>query len=263
MQRFGWTALAAALLVLAQGNTSQAQDIVRLGGTVDAKTQTLGFDGNADTELVHRRGYGYGYRGYGGYGYGRPYYGGYRSYYGGFYGGYRPYYGYHRPYYGYYRPYYAGYYQPYYYGSSYYYYPYSSYYYLSPCAADPVTMPQTVVLGSSSYVQPFYFPSQKPVMPPAGNGNGTFPYDGGPSQPPPMPGPGGDPEPASQPKRPLVPLDGKLISIPAKTPAISYPAYGEQPRPLPVAQPPAAPTRFVSLPTSGTTQLTFPAYGER
>src|SRR5207237_564538 len=109
-----------------------------------------------------------------------------------------------------------------------------------------------------------YFQSQKPVMPPAGNGNnGPYQYDGGPLQPMPMPLPSDGPDPTFQPKRPVVPLDGKLVSIPAKAPAITYPAYGEQLPVVPAVRQPAPGTRFVSLPTAGVTKLRYPAYGER
>jgi hypothetical protein len=77
-----------------------------------------------------------------------------------------------------------------------------------------------------------------------GNGNGTYPYDGGPLSPIPMPNP-------YEPQRGVVPIDGRLVSTtvtgstsqfgappasaaPAKTqsaPRVSYPAYGEEPIP--------------------------------
>ena len=51
---------------------------------------------------------------------------------------------------------------------------------------------------------------------------GTFPYDGGPRNPPPMPK--ADPAPSSAPA--TLPLDGHAVSLPRK-PAYTYPAFGE------------------------------------
>lgn len=283
MHRFVAPALFAAALVLATGNTTRAEDTIRLGGSVHAPTQTLLYNGDADTDLVHRWGWGgyrgYGYRGWGGYGYRGwgGYYGGYRGW-GGYYAGYRGWggygwggYGYYRPYYasygyrpyynGYYPSYYSGYYSPSYYGGGYYSYPYSSYYYY-PCG-NGESMPPATVLGSSYYSQPgAYQTNNVPPRPtqngyrPNGTGDGTFRYDGGPERPLPMPG--DEPAPTFQ-RRPTVPLEGKIVSLPAARPSVTYAAYGEAPRTV-TAQPAAA-TRFVST-TSGT-RTTFPAYGER
>src|SRR5580765_3105857 len=94
MYRIGMTAAAGVVALLLSGQEARAQnDTVRLGGTVDAKTTTLAFDGQSETTLMrgvrgfvgygHGVGYGrvgfsygarIGYGGYGGYGYG---YGGY------------------------------------------------------------------------------------------------------------------------------------------------------------------------------------------
>src|SRR5262249_19361916 len=50
----GTLAAAAGVLVwLAATGTAKADDVIRLGGpSTDAKTMTLGFDGQADTELM-------------------------------------------------------------------------------------------------------------------------------------------------------------------------------------------------------------------
>jgi len=294
MQRFGWTALAAGLLALAGGGNVRANDTVRL---LDGD-RSDDVDGDTDTHLVYRggfggygrggfggygrgfgyggygrsfyggygRGFGYGYGGYGrGFGYGyRPFisiglgYGGYG--YGGYYGGYRPYYG---GYYGGYSSFYPSYYNSYSYPS---FYSYPSYSYApvySPCAASvtevvtsqtvaPPLASQpgvTVTPGTSSYSQ---IPAPRIYTQPAGDG--TYPYDGGPRSPLPMPGPDGDANPMSTPRK-MVPLDGRLVSLPKQTtggvnnglfvslrtdaasepvtvngqaPRYSYPAYGEQ-----------------------------------
>jgi hypothetical protein len=180
------------------------------------------------------------------------YHAGYHGHYGG-YGGYRGYYGghyhsYYRPYYsfGYYRPYYASRYyygySPYYY-SSYYTEP-SVYYYSSPIYC-PIGLETTPSYGTPSYSAPNY--NAPRVMPPADALNyqpdaqtlprqpGTFPYDGGPRLPVPMPrieNPG-DVPPTRLSPTPTVPLDGRPVSLlaPQTTPVkYTYPAYGELPR---------------------------------
>jgi hypothetical protein len=266
MQRFGWTALAVALMLAGTGK-SQAQDTIRLGGTGDAAVQSLEFDGQADTEQVYWRGGGYrgGYRG--GF-YRGGFYGGYR---GGYYGGYRG--GFYRPYI--YRPYFAyrPFYRPFGYGYGYgYYSPSYSYapsydygspaysYYVNPCATDAPNIPNATVLGSSSYAQGPVF--QTPSKSSPEYGNGTYPYDGGPGQPMPLPAADG-PAPTFQQKRPTVPLDGKQVSIPGKAAKYTYPAYGEtvpQPSPTP---PQATPLRVVSNPAAQTVRVSYPAYGDR
>lgn len=201
-------------------------------------------------------GYGGGYRSYGGGyygGYGRSYYGGYgRSYYGG-YGGYGL--GYYGGYGGYYRPYYyggygGGYGYGGYYGSGYGYgggyygsgYGYGGGYGGGYCGISAsVTLPgQIVTLGYQNQqpqyaTQPQYAPQQ---MPRIEDGNilpsprqqqptpgQTFPYDGGPIAPVPMP----DTTPSN-----VTPSERK-VSLPAPTKKYTYAAYGEKP---------TAPTRF-------------------
>jgi len=197
-----------------------------------------------------------GYRGgfYGGYRGG--YYGGYRGgYYGGYYGGYRPYYAnYYRPYY------YGGYYQPYYYGTSYYSTPYyAPSYYSAPCdygySSTYLPVTQVGVVQQSTYsIQQPYLPSvtpygatynapyavpqqgisgyngNLPVMPPVQPNNGTYPYDGGPVVPVPMPKQ--DLNPAKS--TPHAPNTLRLVNLsnqPAQQSSqFSFPAYGEDTR---------------------------------
>jgi len=208
------------------------------------------------------RGFAYGgYRGgYGGY---RGYYGGYRGYYGGYRGygygggyGYRPYY---RPYYsGYYG--YGGYYP--YYSSSYYYYPSYSYYnystpyynnygygtgygdYYGTSGMGAAVVPicdRTVVVRTPPTIY-YYTPQQSvpqtrpetlttpqdaaPRMPRADES--TYPYDGGPVHPVPMP--------RADDKPTLVPPSETLVvhststkkAEESKTGKWTYPAYGEK-----------------------------------
>jgi hypothetical protein len=97
--------------------------------------------------------------------------------------------------------------------------------------------------GESSFGVPYYddcyggYATASPaglraVVPaPLPDGAATYPYNGGPSAPVPMPG---EPAPASAPKRATVPLQGRFVSLPAQPtqPAtrFAYPAYGEEPR---------------------------------
>ncbi len=246
-------ALALGAVLAATGAAS--------AGDRDTTTMTLGGKGTAaqaateDAELTH--GYRGGYRG--GYGGG---YGGYRggyssSYYGGGYGGYRGGYGnYHRggygggygggyygggyrggygSYYGGgYGSYYGGYSRPYY-GvgvySSYYSYPtYSVAYptYYNDCGVNlgiggvAGFGAPTVTLGTTNYARPAA-PMAQPVAP----GDGTFPYDGGPANPVPVPMPDAKPIPSANPSSAATDLP---ISLKPKVPPVSYKykAYGEK-----------------------------------
>jgi len=262
-------AVFAGGLLLGVGNVSWGQDTVRLGGP----SAQIDMQGGTDTELV--RGYhgGGGYRGgyhggyHGGYrggyygGYRGGYYGGYRGYYGG-YGGYRGYYGgygYGRPYYGgYYNSYYPSvYYQPYYYSPAY----YSSYY---PCigeSAPIVTLAQNAYSAPQGHVsqnQSNYAPAPYSEAVPLPGGNSTFPYDGGPSSPIPLPAP--NPiqpgQKVGDPNRGIIPFDGKLVSLPNETTGGFTPV--------------TAPTRTIVTPqsrtpattTTTTPRVSYPAYGE-
>ncbi len=262
MRRLSLALLAAGVITLAYGTAARADnDTVRLGKSSTGAASDI--TGDVDTSLVVWRGGYHGHRGYyGGY---RGYYGGYRGYYGGYRGGYwgggygfyrRPYYG---GYYGGYRPYYAGYYGGGFYGAGYYrpyyggYYGYSSYYW--PCSAQsaPVVVtlaPQAVQPAAPVYQAqapaPQLLPAPAPVAAPQ---QATYPYDGGPKALVPMPN-ADTVDPTFGP-RPTVPVQGKLVYLPAETtggstqlhtvslqtsvaqqpaaaPRYSYPAYGEQ-----------------------------------
>jgi len=271
MQRLLWSSLAAMAAVGFTAGMARAQDAdtIRLGGTGDAKVQSLVYDGDADTENVlwGRRWGGYGgfYRG--GFGY-RPFV--YRSFYRPFY---RPFA--YRPFF---RPFYArrfvGYGYPY---ASYYGYGYGGYgggygYYggLDGCsyASNEIVAPQPAVIGSNAYAQSPAYQEPAPAnnayynQPEPPSSNGTYQYDGGPNRALPMPVPDA-PAPMFQPKRPALPLDGKLVSIPSKS-NYGYAAYGEPARlPVgaPVQQEPA--TRFVSTTSTPAVRVAYPAYGDR
>ena len=128
----------------------------------------------------------------------------------------------------------------------YYYYP--SVYYYPSYSWCPITLDQTNA-GFNSTLQ-FEPRQQQNVAPPAANqpqqqpngnssGYGTYPYNGGPSNPVPMPQgaqqyqPQQRPAPATQPApQKTVPLEGIPISLPGRTPTAqkyTYPAYGETP----------------------------------
>ena len=213
-----------------------------------------------DTVKVH--GYHGGYHGgYGGYhGYSHGYYGGYygygRSYYGGYgfdrgyYGGYGYYPHYHHHYYGYGYGYYpsfaySGCYQPYYYSApSIYYSTPSIYYYSTPSYyADPYLCPSAGLSGRFLSLNITTAPAihrrivevvaaPAPTPDPVQSSDQTFPYDGGPRNPAPMPK--AEPTPDARPAAPQV--DDHSVSLPAKVAStLVYPAYGEQ------AVPPSAP----------------------
>jgi hypothetical protein len=235
-------------------------DVLTLENTIallDASKYT-----DADLIDVRYRGYG-GYRGFYG-GYRGGYYGGYRGYaYGGYrgfgygYGGYRGYgygYGGYRGYYGGYRGYGYGYYRPYYYSNySYGYYPSYSYgyggYYGCGLSDDvsantyalcyPGQARRVVVIRPfqiQTYRQESYPQTQPqqqiPAMPRADD---TFPYDGGPKVPVPMPL---EEETKPQSQKPnILPYDKlypneQFVSSKSKTSKATgkwnFPAYGEK-----------------------------------
>jgi len=195
-----------------------------------------------------------GYRPYYGGGFARPYYGGYARpyyrplYYGGFY---RPYYGayYARSYYGgYATPYYGGYYS----APSYYYYSAPAYY--NPCALPSPTPAVTLRVAPTPTYQGTVVPGGTIVPESSVPGGtivpessvpqanpGTFPYDGGPKAPVPMPRIEEAPRPPQDDGAVIRPADERLVSLP--TPDLSaanvngtgtgkwaYPAYGEKPK---------------------------------
>jgi hypothetical protein len=172
------------------------------------------------------RGYGRSY--YGGYGYGRGYYGGYRGYGRSYYGGY-----------GYYPSFaYSGYYQPYYYSTPSVYYDSTPSYYFDPYLCPSAGLSGRVLSLNITttptirrrIVEVVAAPTPGPA--PVQSDDQTFPYDGGPRIPAPMPK--AEPTPDARPAAP--PVDDHSVSLPAKVASrLVYPAYGEQ------AFPPAAP----------------------
>jgi hypothetical protein len=215
----------------------------------------------------YRGGYYGGYRGYrGGYygGYRGGYYGGYRGYYGGYrygyagyryrgygyggygYGGYYPYYGYaYYPSYSYYSPSYSYYYP----SSSYYDTDYSDAYGSGYGTYYPSSLSSRVVIVRPSAPVTSY-PQQQPQAQPRletlpnpsaspapqqmpGADEDTFPYDGGPKNPVPMPQSSEDAKPTVVPYGKLYPKE-TLVSLKPKAEQKTsgkwnYPAYGEKP----------------------------------
>jgi len=252
--------LSAGVVALAMAGAANADnDLVRLDGKGDAETVEARYGGGGG----FRGGYG-GFGGYrGGFGYGGGYrgvgfgYGGYRGYgYGGYRGGYA---GYYRPYYrnyGYglglglgiglgYGSYYSGY-GGYYgagYGGGYYSTPA---YYSQPSYSSYSTNPCTCATSTTVGTQTLYLTQPAALQNP---GDGTFPYDGGPS--------GGSfapsLNPAGIPNRSALSRDGRLVSIPSPTSGYQFAAFGETP--IEPAQRPAG-HGPETLPVS------FPAFGE-
>lgn len=241
MFRHLWVGLSVFTLMVI--TTRAADDDIRLTfpSSADSTTRTLAAnqaDLDADAVEMGYRGAYVGYRG------------GYVGYRGGFYvGGYaRSYHGHH---YGHYRGFYGGYYGPRYWGGYYTYYPryygyyypsfysypiVSSYYY-SPCAmvtvAPTTTMeyrivPSTPVPNGPTLSTPT-IPMPKAVTPPMPKSDGTYPYNGGPMTPVPMP-PSGE-EAMSLPRVPT-PIIDRVVNLKeeATTGKFVYPAYGETPR---------------------------------
>jgi hypothetical protein len=220
--------IGATWAVLAATGSAQADVFVRLGGDDAAQTVTLGLSGGVDTVPASWR-----WRGY----YGRPYaYYPYRAYYPGV-AGYYPYrayypgvafsFSYYRPYV--YRPYYSFYYPGYYRPYVYSYVPryYSSYYGFWPIGGDAAAFPSVTILGGLRLRIDGQEQEEVPIpraTPPA---DGTYPYDGGPANPVPMPN--AEPAPSVVPVRPAVPRDGRAVSLPAQPSRFAYPAYGEGP----------------------------------
>jgi len=229
--------LSAGVVALAIAGGAKADgDLVRLDGKGDADFLEAryggggfrgGFGGGYRGGFGGYRG-GFGYGGYSGVGFG---YGGYRGFgYGGYrgygYGGYRS--AFYRPYYGgfgyglglglglgygyggygYGGGYGGGYYGVGYGGYSGYSTPYYSSYY-SPCASAAVVGPQTLIIS----------------QPPAATSDGTFPYDGGPSNGYVVP----SINPAGVQYRGVLPRDGQLVSIPSESSGYRFLAFGEEP----------------------------------
>lgn len=216
------------------------------------------------------RGWGGGY--YGG-GWGNYYRGGWGGGWGG--GYYRPSYSYYRPHWGYSYPSYysySSYSYPTYYSTPSYYYSapiYSSSYYY-PCSNSEPVMPYATTLNGSAsiYTTPAptvstpstirmpYTTEPSRVAPPvvAPAGDGTYRYDGSPVVPMPTPT---DAAPMVDP-RPTLPREGRFVSLPATTPQVAYPAYGETST---TTRRPDPDTRLVSSPVE-TRRPVYPAFGE-
>jgi hypothetical protein len=226
------TRLLAVAGLLTSAVAAQAGETVRLvlPANSDAPTLTLG-NASADADTLDVR-WGGGHF-HGGYarGFHGGFYGGYaRGFHGGFYGGGVAY----RGYYGFRASYSTGYaYYPGYYGySTYYYYPsYSCY----PISQPVVTVTPSIALNirpATPIMPPADAPpAQLQTLPrpvPAVPNDGTYPYDGGPRVPVPMPQV--EPAPAKTAPRPTVPLEGRPVSLPAEKTVKKYVyrAYGEK-----------------------------------
>jgi hypothetical protein len=251
MLKFGTAAAAGLAALLLGGQVARAQDdTVRLGTNVQSKTNVLSYDGVSETTLMRgARGFVGGRGGFvghhGGYygGYRGGYYGGYRNnfrvnvgFYGGGYGGYGGYYG------GYYSPYYSSYYSPYNYGYSPYIYSSPAYYapYCAPTVYYTPTYSTYVVSGvQGGQQQPpaAYRPAAQvipvqptPLIPMKPADGGTYPYDGGPANPVPLPKDG---QSYYQPGNGGT-GDGRLVGLPVgqkfapqTSGNFAYPAYGD------------------------------------
>jgi hypothetical protein len=88
-------------------------------------------------------------------------------------------------------------------------------------------------LNPSPYTSPYQNPSPYtgPGVPqPPAPDDRTYPYDGGPRAPVPMPKADQETPPPPRPMPPgTIPLEGRTVSLPGKT-QFAYPAYGEEPR---------------------------------
>jgi hypothetical protein len=233
----------AALALLVGSSSARAENALKLvlssapavptsGITGGGDVMTLQLDRDADTVPVwgHRGYWGGGYRGYWGGGYRGYWGGGYRGYWGG-YGGWGGYYPRYNSYGGYY-PRYYGYYPSYsYYYPSYSYSYYPGFYWGCSLDCNPNSAAVTTVLNDTpnanppAYSQPYQQPYNQPSVPQQSQQNGTYQYDGGPSNPVPMPKT--EPRPTT-PTQPSVPLEGRVVSLPSKPGKYVYPAYGEQ-----------------------------------
>jgi len=206
-----WAAAAVVAAGLVAAPSARAGDLFHLALPAgDAPAQTLVLKGDAETVAAGWRGY---HRGYG-YGYYRP-----RSY------GYSYYrYPYRYPRYSFSFGY--GYAPPVYY------YPRPSYCYPMSVGVETYSLPG----GNVSYSVTRPMANDAEPVPPPQPRERTFPYDGGPDKPVPMPK--ADPGPTKAPRYFFTPpLDELKVSLPAEKAAeepakgkFAYPAYGEEPR---------------------------------
>jgi hypothetical protein len=204
--------LAAALVAagaLTFAPAARAGDTLRLGGTT-APTLTLGHGSN--DAIVVDVGHRY-YRGHVRYGYYPRVYFSPRFYY------------YPRVYY---RPYVYAYPRPVVYAAP----------YVCPIGGTFRLVTPVVSLSVNPAARPVVDLSINPVpLPPAGpvetapapravpGGDPTFPYDGGPANPVPLPRTEAGPTAAPP---PTIPLEGRPVSLTTKPAKLTYPAYGER-----------------------------------
>jgi hypothetical protein len=142
-----------------------------------------------------------------------------------FWGGFRPFWGWG---YGYYPGWWYGLGYPYY--GSYYSYPpayyYGAPYYSDDCSLGGATIMTPPMTGAPATVldeSVIQTPSPMPLPP-----DSTFPYDGGPKTPVPMPR--AEPAPATAPPATgPAPAEGRVVALPTRATKWAYPAYGEQP----------------------------------
>lgn len=247
MMRLTFMAGLLALAVCIPPARAGDDDIrLRLPATPDdfAPARTLGADADdLDADTIQTRHYGFrggfvGYRGgvwggHRGWGWGGHRGWGWAGHRGWGWGGFHPVYrGFHGGYFG---PRYVGglytYYPSFYSSPVYYSYPVYSTYYYSPCAlvtAAPTTTLQYRIVPSTPAPAPST-PTPADPAPPMPNADGTYPYNGGPAAPVPMPR-GGD-EAMTLPRVPT-PVVDRWVSLKAEpvTGKYIYPAYGETPR---------------------------------
>jgi hypothetical protein len=292
MRMMLFSIVAAGLIVLAGSSAAPANDVLRLGGP--SAYEAIGGTDTELVRGYYRGGWGGyrggwgGYRGgWGGYrgGWGGWGWGGYR----GGWGGYRPYYaGFSRPWYGgFARPFYGSFYNysPYYYYGGYggYYAPYYGYSYLSPCSttieidtpvySTALTAPAysgalttpvfsgslntPVFSGSLTISSSLILPMPKLAVPqrsapqPAPQ---TFPYDGGPSAPVPLPGGNGPTSSPSPPTRGTL-----FVSLPGEISGEAGSSYDASLYRL--SYTPASTMPATATSTKG--RYTYRAYGER
>jgi hypothetical protein len=207
-----------AAVVLAWSASARAGDIVKLGldkSSTPTVTLELKPGDDAETTLAHWHAH---------------YWGG-AHFYGGHYGFAHYNVGFYHPWhYGHVNSFYYGGFYPRYYASSFYfrtpvYYSSAPLYYSAPYYC-PISLSTNVQLPADQW--PAGPGNVLPPMTPTNPGLGTYPYDGGPANPVPMPR--ADPAaPTTVPPRAIVPGDERPVSLPAKSGKYTYLAYGEKP----------------------------------
>jgi hypothetical protein len=235
-----WAAAALVAVGLPVGPPARAGDLFRLAlRDNDAPAQTLVLKGDAETVAVaHHGSFGHHVGHHGSVSHHVAHHGSFGHHVG--HVGHHGFYGHHAfyrywPRYGYG----LGYGYGYDYGYPSYYYPPVYYYSLPYCypaslGVETYSLPEGNV--NYSITRPGAPAAGGEVLPPPEPRDGTYPYDGGPANPVPMPK--ADPGPTSAPRHfPNAPLDEIKVSRPSdykvKEPAkgkFAYPAYGEEPR---------------------------------